>query len=354
MGKEYPLHAPRGWVPIGSRGNRPMIKRTLEISQTPAHLSAKLEQLTIQPFEQDKSAQRSVPAEDIGVVMVDQPRSTFSYHALSTLMRYGAAFVICGRDHLPLGLMLPMADHSQVVWRIQDQAAASKPLKKRLWQQLVQAKVAAQARNLDHAPAAARQLQRMVSEIRSGDATNVEGQAARIYWASWLEDSATTGLASSVTAGTGMVALRSAPFRRDPDGTDPLNAMLNYGYSVLRAALGRALVASGLIPALGLHHRNRSNTFCLADDLIEPLRPLVDHEVRACYQYGWRELTQGAKARLLSILTHPVVVDGQQGPLMVSLHRYVGSLVHCYQTAAKKLVIPVAAYDDDPPMTERG
>lgn len=319
-----------------------MIKRTIEISRQPAHLSAKLEQLVVQPFDRDKSAARSIPAEDIGLVMVDQPRSSFSYHALATLMQHGAAFVVCGRDHLPLGLMLPLPNHTEVVWRIDDQISVSKPTKKRLWQQLVVAKIRAQAGNIAVESPAHRQLLRMAGEVKSGDITNVEGQAARLYWSAWMAAGQTPRWASSRTAESGMIDLDGTTFRRDADSSDPLNAMLNYGYGVLRAAVGRALVSSGLLPALGLHHRHRSNAFCLADDLMEPLRPVVDARVRKLYQAGHRELDQPTKAELLDVLIAPVRTEGQTGPLMVSLSRLTASLVSCFQGKARQLTIPLA------------
>ncbi|MCC5829202.1 MAG: CRISPR-associated endonuclease Cas1 [Phycisphaeraceae bacterium] len=323
-----------------------MIKRTIEISRQPAHLSARLDQLIVQPIDRDKAAAHSIPAEDIGLVMVDQPRSSFSYHALAMLMKHGTALVICGRDHLPLGLMLPLPSHSEVVWRIEEQIAVSQPAKKRLWQQLIRAKILAQAANIPPDLPVQRQLLRLAAEVKSGDSTNVEGQAARLYWSAWLTSSPTSRTSTSRTADHVLSSLESDGFRRDPAAADPLNAMLNYGYGVLRAAVGRALVSSGLFPALGLHHHNRANPFCLADDLMEPLRPLVDARVRQLYLAGHRQLDQPTKAELLNILTDLVHTDGQTGPLMVSLARMTASLASCYRGDTRKLVIPVAAKAD--------
>ena len=129
-------------------------------------------------------------------------------------------------------------------------------------------------------------------------------------------------------------------FRRDPD-LPGLNSFLNYGYAVLRAAIARAIVGAGLLPSLGLHHRNRSNSFCLADDLIEPLRPLVDDRVRELHRQGYDELNQPAKAALLEILADRVRLNDDVGPLMVQLHRYVASLVRCFTGEEKDLQIPV-------------
>ena len=297
-----------------------MIKRTVEISQQPAHLTVKNEQLLILHRDKPTSQAATIPCEDIGVVMVDQDATTYTHVALQTLLRFGAALVVCGRDHLPAGVLLPMAKHSEVVWRIDEQLSASKPLCKQLWRQLVQAKVRAQASNLPEDSRARSRLLGLARRVRSGDPQNIEAQAAKAYWAEWLPNK---------------------KFRRDPDGGDPLNALLNYGYAVLRAAVARALVSAGLLPVLGIHHSNRSNAFCLADDLVEPLRPLVDARVRALYLEGRTKLDQPTKASLLELLTLAVKVGDQSGPLMVALHRMVGSLVTCYKGTTKTLEIPV-------------
>lgn len=311
-----------------------MIKRTIEISQQPVHLSVRLDQLLIQPHDQPKEAGSSIPCEDIGMVLVDNPRTTYSHSALAKLIEFGGVLVVCGRDHLPAGVLLPLAEHSQVVWRIRDQLAISKPMSKQLWKQIVQAKVRAQAANLSTESTQRGRLLALAREVRSGDPTNVEAQAAKMYWSAWLR--CDTHPNPFPERGS---ELR---FRRDPNGKDPLNSMLNYGYAVLRAAVARAIVAAGLLPVLGLHHHQRSNAFCLADDLLEPLRPIVDRRVRQLYlDHGRRELNQPTKAGLLEVLTQRVRMGHENGPLMVALHRMVASLVHCYQGSAKQLVIPV-------------
>jgi CRISPR-associated protein Cas1 len=293
-----------------------MIKRTVEISQQAAHLTVHLDQFLIQ---RDRETVGSVPCEDLGVLLVDHAGVTYSHQALARLMAFDAAVVICGRDHLPAGILLPLADHSQVVWRVQLQVDVPRPLKKQLWKQLVQDKIRAQAANLAAGPARTRLLA-LARDVRSGDPENAEGQAARFYWPALFADKS---------------------FRRDPDGAPP-NNLLNYGYAVVRAALARAIVAAGLLPALGLKHSNRSNAFCLADDLIEPLRPLVDARVCELLRHSERQLVPTVKSRLLELLAEPVSLQGEQGPLLVQLHRYVASLVRCYQGAAKRLEIPIA------------
>lgn len=308
-----------------------MIKRTVEISQQPAHLTVKLDQLLVQPHDQPVESHGSIPCEDLGIVLVDHPRTTYSHAALAQIVEHDAVLIVCGRDHLPAGVLLPLTDHSQVVWRIHDQLSISRPLQKQLWKQLVQAKIRAQAMNLAEGATQRGRLLAMIREVKSNDSSNCESQAARIYWSSWLPP--------------------ETKFKRDVSrNAGPPNNMLNYGYAVVRAAIARALVASGLLPALGLHHHNRSNAFCLADDLIEPLRPIVDRQVRQLFMdHGRRELDQPTKAGLLEVLTWPVhseSISGGRGPLMVAIQRMVGSLVRCYQGESKTLVIPTLEHDD--------
>lgn len=302
-----------------------MIKRTIEISREPAHLRVRLDQLVIQHRHGEDKRETSVPCEDIGMILIDQPQTTYTHGALMTLMRSGAVLVVCGQDHLPAGLLLPMAGHTEVVWRVNDQITVSKPLCKQLWQQLVQAKLRAQAANLAPGTSERSKLLGLARRVRSGDPSNIEAQAARVYWSVWLGE--------------------GDPFRRNPDGKDPLNSMLNYGYAVLRAALARSLVAAGLMPVLGLHHSNRSNAFCLADDLLEPLRPMVDACVRELHRQAHNQLDQPTKARLLELLTLKVRVGQHAGPLLVALHRMVASLVRCLEGEEKRIQIPVAEDD---------
>ncbi len=304
-----------------------MIKHTIEISREAVHLSSRLDQLWIQPFDQPKDAARSLPCEDIGVVLVDHPRTSYTHGALQTLVKFGAAVLICGRDHLPVGMLLPISTHTELVHRVHEQIAVTKPVKKRLWQQIVRAKLNAQARNLPLDSTARGRLHELTKEVKSGDPTNVEAQGARVYWSAWLGPN-----------GKG--------FRRKPQGNDPINAMLNYGYAVLRAAVARALVAAGLQPALGIHHHNRSNAFCLADDLIEPLRPLIDRRVRTLHNEGQTDLDQPAKAYLLAFLAESTKIGSQTGPLMVNLHKTTASLIRCFQGLDKKLLLPVAQEAD--------
>lgn len=304
-----------------------MIKRTIEISRRAAHLSVKLDQLIVQPFDEPKTAQQSIPCEDIGVLLVDHPAAVYTHQALAALMEHGAAVVVCGRDHVPAGLLLPLSTHTEVAWRIREQIAASAPTRKRLWRQIVVAKVRAQAANHPQDAAAQRKLAALSRQVKSGDTSNVEAQAARVYWDAWRRRDDDL-----------------ERFRRDAANAaqHPLNVLLNYGYTVMRAAIARALVSAGLFPALGIHHCNRANAFCLADDLVEPLRPIVDRCAFGLYGRGGRALDAQAKKALLELLTCPVVFDDQTGPLMVVLHRYVASFARCLSNEEKILTTPVA------------
>jgi CRISPR-associated protein Cas1 len=311
-----------------------VIKRTIEISRNPAHLSVRLDQLLIQPHDApgpagDAAPTASIPCEDLGVVIVDHDRCTYSHHALAKIAEHGGVLIVCGRDHLPAAVLLPVADHTQVVWRINDQIAISKPRRKQLWQQIVQHKVRAQAHNLPEGASERSFLLALARDVRSGDPGNVEAHAAKVYWSRWLKSSR-TGAAPGASS-----------FRRLPDGLDPLNTMLNYGYAVLRASVARAIVAAGLTPALGIHHSNRSNAFCLADDLVEPLRPIIDRRVRHLhFTAGLAELNQTAKAGLLAVLGEPAVTADESGPLMVGIQRYVASFVKSMTSDAADLDVP--------------
>ena len=347
-----------------------MIKRTIEISREPAHLSLQLGQLVL---EREHVPPTTIPCEDLGMVVVDHQQVTYTHAALAALVERDAVVVVCGKNHLPAGLLLPMTDHSEVVWRLHDQIAVSKPLRKQLWRQIVQAKIRAQAANLSAGSPERTRLLELARTVRSGDVTNHEAQAARVFWSKWLagdEQDRSRMTATCLTAtpsacvrsaidredahadgvgvkqadepssfGNGTTQQRS-PFRRDADGEDEINVLLNYGYSILRAGVARAIVMAGLHPAFGLQHCNRSNLFCLADDLMEPLRPLVDARVRELARLGQTALSPITKAALLQLMTQEATTGGEAGPLMVTLHRYVASLVKCYAGESEQLEIP--------------
>lgn len=299
-----------------------MIRKVVEISQRSADLSAHNGQLELR-FHDAGLEKVSVPCEDMGVLVVDNAQVRYAHNALCELAEAGAVVAICGRNHLPAALLMPVSTHTEVSARLHDQIHVKKPVMKRLWRQLVVAKIRAQADNLGQSPAALH-LRALARRVGSGDPSNVEAQAAKAYWRAWCPSSAPS-------------------FRREADGTDTLNGMLNYGYAIVRASVARSLVGAGLHPALGVHHANRANPFCLADDLMEPLRPLVDARVRFLFERGEREVCPVVKRELLGVLTQTVETGETTGPLMTSLERMAASLARCYAGEELCVVIPKAA-----------
>ncbi len=327
-----------------------MVKRTIEVSRDPVHLALREGQMLVLKKDDEPSTPRprypanlagSIPCEDIGMVVVDQRQTTYTHPLLAELCHQGAGVVICGDDHAPVGVLLPFATHSTIADRLDAQINATEPKKKRLWQQLVIAKIRAQAAALRPEQAdAKRGLLALAIRTRSGDPDNIEAQAARAYWSVWL-------------AACERQVIQ--PFYRVaeplPAVVPPPNNLLNYGYAILRAAVARAIISAGMLPALGIHHRGRANHFALADDLMEPLRPMIDRRVRQLWNAGADQLTQPVKAALLHVLSDPVTMHGTadapaMGPLMVALHRYTASFARALahqRVDAVDLDVPVPA-----------
>jgi len=291
-----------------------MIKRIIDISDGPTYLCIENDQLVL---SRERVELARIPCEDIGVLLVEHRATTYTHPALVRLLHHGAAVVLCGEDHLPAGILLPMSDNNLMTERLRTQVEAPLPLKKQLWRQIVRYKIRSQAGNLPEDHPARRQMLDLAEGVKSGDTSNCEGLAGRFYWR----------------------ALLGEDFRRDPDGIPP-NGLLNYGYMVFRAACARALAAGGLHPALGLHHSNRSNPFCLADDTVEIFRARVDAAVLDIMKQGGGFVDKPAKQRILSLLSETITVAEQSGPLMVCLHRIVASLVRCYAGEQKQLDLP--------------
>lgn len=291
-----------------------MIKRTIDISDGPTFLSIKDDQLVL---SRDHAEIGRIPAEDIGVLLVDNLATTYTHGVFTRLLSFGAVVVLCGSNHLPAGMLLSLESNELTARRIRTQAAAKLPLRKRLWKQIVAHKIRSQALNLPPDSPIRSRLIGYAGRVRSADVANMEGVAARFYWPAMMGEN----------------------FRRDPDGLPP-NNLLNYGYAVFRAAVARAIVAGGLHPAFGLHHHNRNNTFALADDLVEVFRPRVDRAVRQIMLDGGGFIDRDAKKSLLGLLTDEIDVAGQKGPLFVQLHRIIASLVRCYEGNATQLDLP--------------
>ena len=308
-----------------------MIKRTLCFSN-PAYLSLRSEQLVIKLPEVEHSSLpeafkkenvRTIPIEDIGVVVLDHKQITITQGVLEALLENSCAVITCDSTHLPVGLMLPLCGNTTQNERFRDQLDASLPLKKQLWQQTIQCKIRNQAAVLSETRGAVvKNMEAWASQVKSGDSDNLEARAAAYYWKS---------LFSNIDG-----------FTRDREGIPP-NNLLNYGYAILRAIVARGLVESGLLPTLGIHHHNRYNAYCLADDIMEPYRPYVDRLVVKITDNGHlscETLTTALKQELLSIPVIEVVINGQRSPLMVAVGRTTASLYKCFTGELRRIAYP--------------
>ena len=291
-----------------------MIKRTIEISGRNTRIRLENGNLV---FCREKQEIGRVACDDLGFLILDDFTTTCSQAALTAAVEAGAAVIVCSNDHQPAGLMLPFAGNQLHAQRLRQQVETTKPLEKRLWQQLVIAKLKNQSAMLP-AGSAANKIVALSNAVFSGDPDNKEAQGARIYWPVLFED---------------------AGFKRARKGKPP-NNLLNYGYMVLRAACARAICTTGLHPALGIHHSNRSNPFALADDLMEPYRPFVDRKVKYLWDQGIGELRKNSKAALLGILSEIVRLRKESSPLMVALNKSANSLCNCLTGKAKTLDLP--------------
>lgn len=296
-----------------------MIKRTLYFGN-PAYLHKSQMQLkVIKP--DDNSILGTIPIEDIGVVVLDNPQITITQALLAALIERNTAVISCDDKHMPAGLVLPLDGNSIQTERFREQIDATEPLKKNLWAQTVKAKIANQAKVLKLAGAENKRLEALLPQIQSGDPDNIEGRAASVYWKLLFED---------------------LPFVRDRYGTMP-NAHLNYCYAVLRAIVARSLVGSGLLPTFGIHHSNRYNAYCLADDIMEPYRPFCDWMVFNMLKRKEildDDITKDHKARLLTIASVDIEIDKRKSPLMVGMARTTSSLAECYSGVRRKIVYP--------------
>lgn len=279
------------------------------------------------PEVMKKRAETTKPIEDIGVVVLDNRRITITQGLLEALLENNCAVITCDSHSLPVGLMLPLYGNSTQNERFRYQLEASLPLRKQLWQQTIKAKIENQAAVLSACSGTpVKNMKRCADDVRSGDPDNVEGHAAAYYWRNFF--STITGLKT---------------FTRSREGMAP-NNILNYGYAILRAVVARALVASGMLPTLGIHHHNRYNAYCLADDIMEPYRPYVDELVFAIVKDQGVEnlqLTTTLKARLLSIPTLDVVIGGKRSPLMVAATQTTASLYKCFSGELRRIAYPV-------------
>ncbi len=314
-----------------------MIKRTLYFGN-PAYLSKKDMQLVIKlpkengeqtselendPNEKYKARgnENVISIEDIGIIILDNQQITLSHGLLAALLNNNCAVVTCDSKHHPTGLFLPLESHQEQSERFQTQVEASEPLKKQLWQQTISAKIMNQAMVLAKRNKPSDNMKRWTKKVRSGDPDNFEGRAAAYYWKNLFP--------------------QELEFIRDRFGQPP-NQLLNYGYAILRATVARGLVASGLLPTLGIHHHNKYNAYCLADDIMEPYRPFVDDYIATFVEdrEDFTELTPSIKKQLLTIPAMDIFIDGERSPLMVGLQRTTASLAKCFAGDSRKIIYP--------------
>ncbi len=338
-----------------------MIKRTLYFGN-PAYLSMRNAQLVINLPDangmDDRTGKNTIPIEDIGIVLLDHKQITITHGLIEALLGNNVALITCDSSRMPVGLMLPLSGNSTQSERFVAQIDASLPLNKQLWQQTIQAKITNQAfvLNATH-NVVVKNMLAWVDIVKSGDSNNLEARAAAYYWANMFPT--------------------ISNFRRGREGIAP-NNLLNYGYAILRAIVARCLVASGLLPTLGIHHHNRYNAYCLADDIMEPYRPFVDKlvlEIVAEKLTKYKsdnqkinndlenvaeesavseiknvktedsianalELSKDIKAKLLSIPVLDVIINGQRSPLMIAVGITTASLAKCYLGESRKLAYP--------------
>ncbi|HUT56024.1 MAG TPA: type II CRISPR-associated endonuclease Cas1 [bacterium] len=301
-----------------------MTDRIIDISSDPARLHVRHDQLVI---EAEGKPEATAPLAEIAALVVSNPRVSYSHTVLSGLSAHCAALVVCDEKHLPIGMMLPLAGHFVQAERFEAQANASLPVKKNIWKQIVTAKVSAQGRLLADLRGSDSGLMDLARRVKSGDSENIEAQASRRYWGRIFDDE---------------------KFRRDRDKDDQ-NRMLNYGYAVLRAIVARAICGAGLHPSIGVHHHNRYDTFCLADDLMEPFRPLVDRAVVKLVTERGKvcPMDKEAKAALINPLLERFELEGEQRTLFDISARAASSLAQVFLGKTTKLLLPEEIINKD-------
>lgn len=293
-----------------------MLGRIIEIAEEGRHLSVTRGFMVVTGKEQGEIAR--IALDDIAVILAHAHQLSYSNHLLMECCARGIGFVFTGTNHHPAGFLWPTEQHHEQSGIMRDQCAAPQPLGKQLWKTLVQAKIRLQAEQLERLGQADRALLALAREVRSGDPDNLEAQAARRYW--------------PLMMGEGFTRKRATP--------DALNAMLNYGYAILRATVARGIMAAGLHPGLGIHHRNRQNTMPLVDDVMEPFRPLVDCLVRGLAQGEVTELGREQKQALAGLPLMDCTVAGETSPLGMATLRAATSLANSYKEKTNLLVLP--------------
>jgi CRISP-associated protein Cas1 len=300
-----------------------MIKRTICI-ETPCLLKYSNGQMLV-CYSHIKGLEdkpdRTVPVEDLGMLVLEHQQISITHYLLDKLVSNNVAVITCNDTHHPTGMLLPLESNTLQSERFKAQINASEPLKKQLWQQTIKAKITNQCAVLKKFDSKWLLLKNLADAVKSGDADNHEAQAAVHYWQNlfppaWM-------------------------FYRKRDGAPP-NNLLNYGYAIIRAGMARAIAGAGLLPTLGVFHRNRYNAYCLADDMMEPYRPFVDLVVRQIIDStsAVETLTQELKVQLLKLPTMDALLNGENSPLMVAMQRTATSLARCYSGEQRKLLLP--------------
>ena len=293
-----------------------MLKRALFFS-TPYHLSLKDNQMVVNTKEMP-DIKKTIPIEDIGFVVLEHQQTSITLPLLNALSDNNVAVIICDENRMPNAMLMNLDSNSTQCESFRTQIDASEPLKKGIWKQVIEAKIRNQAALLNKLGKDGDKLKPYYSNVKSGDSDNREGIAAKIYWNELFGDG----------------------FMRHRDGIAP-NNLLNYGYTLLRAAVARALMGSGLLPAFGIFHRNRYNAFPLADDIMEPYRPYVDEIVYHMYINGMTDLNKDAKSQLLHILFTDTIFSKVTRPLDIGLTMTTASLAKCFMGTGKKIIYPL-------------
>ncbi len=290
------------------------MERIVDIGTEGLHLSAHRGFLIV---ARDRDEIGRVPLDDLHAVILHAHGCTWTGHLVSALAERGSPIVFCNANHSPVAVTLPIAGFHAQGGRMRAQWDAGRPLAKQLWARVVRAKIAMQGALLSfHGSPAADAFDLIARRVRSGDPDNHEAQAARRYWP----------------------ALMGVHFRRDRDAGGA-NALLNYGYAVMRATVARAIIAAGLHPTIGIFHANRGNAFALADDLVEPFRPLVDALVVALIGQGVEALDPAIKRRFAQLIAFDLRVDGDLSPASVAAQRLASSLGRSFETNRSELVL---------------
>lgn len=290
-----------------------MLKKTILV-ENKSSISTKFNQLIIE----NELKKRTIPIEDIGFLVIDNQETFISLPSLNLLIENNTAVIICNKSHLPNGLLMNLNSHHIQQEIFKNQIDASIPLKKQLWQQTIVEKITNQGILLEKITGKKNNFDFLATKVLSGDTSNMEGVAASFYWKTFFEHN----------------------FKRERFGDYP-NNFLNYGYAILRAATARTLSGSGLLNTLGIHHKSKYNAFALADDIMEPFRPIVDEKVYEIMQrYKELELNTEIKSELLQILTRTVYFKEEKSPLMVALQKTASSLQQCFTGERKKIKYP--------------